>query len=99
MYLCFKVEADDLAKQLQEPFTPDDAIMFGPQSILALDHSQMISHSKESLSFDEVLFKFTCSSLEDVFYNLSQSGHSKWQQALCNTQGREKKEKRLHIKI
>lgn len=48
-----EVEADDLAKQLQEPFTPDDAIMFGPQSILALDHSQMISNSKESLSFDE----------------------------------------------
>lgn len=51
----FKVEADDLVKQLSEPFTPDDAFMFGSQSILALDHNQTISYSKESLSFDEVL--------------------------------------------
>ncbi|PPD92913.1 hypothetical protein GOBAR_DD10146 [Gossypium barbadense] len=45
---------DDLRKQLLEPFTPDDAFTFGPQSIFDLDHHQMITHSKESLSFDEV---------------------------------------------
>ncbi|TYH34671.1 hypothetical protein ES332_D13G141300v1 [Gossypium tomentosum] len=44
---------DDLRKQLLEPFTPDDAFTFGPQSIFDLDHHQMITHSKESLSFDE----------------------------------------------
>nr|XP_023894081.1 uncharacterized protein LOC112006003 [Quercus suber] len=47
-----EVAADDLAKQLSESFTPDDAFMFGPQSILEFDHSQTVSHSKESLSFD-----------------------------------------------
>ncbi|TYG37431.1 hypothetical protein ES288_D13G141000v1 [Gossypium darwinii] len=45
---------DDLRKQLLEPFTPDDAFTFGPQSIFDLDHHQMITHSKESLSFDEM---------------------------------------------
>ncbi|KAA3487170.1 protein EFR3-like protein B-like isoform X2 [Gossypium australe] len=44
---------DDLRNQLLEPFTPDDAFTFGPQSIFDLDHHQMITHSKESLSFDE----------------------------------------------
>ncbi|KAK8638609.1 hypothetical protein V6N13_137024 [Hibiscus sabdariffa] len=44
---------DDLRKQLLEPFTPDDAFTFGPQSMLDLNHNQMINHSKESLSFDE----------------------------------------------
>ncbi|KAJ9180340.1 hypothetical protein P3X46_008598 [Hevea brasiliensis] len=48
-----KLEVDDLARQLSEPFTPDDAFVFGPRSILDLDHNQMVSHSKESLSFDE----------------------------------------------
>ncbi|KAK8620729.1 hypothetical protein V6N13_067195 [Hibiscus sabdariffa] len=48
-----ELEMDDLRKQLLEPFTPDDAFTFGPQSMLDLDHNQMISHSKESLSFDE----------------------------------------------
>ncbi|GMI85043.1 EFR3 OF PLANT 4 [Hibiscus trionum] len=47
------LEMDDLRKQLFEPFTPDDAFTFGPQSMLDLEHSQMITHSKESLSFDE----------------------------------------------
>lgn len=50
-----QLEADDIAQQLAEPFTPDDAFMFAPRSILKMDHSQMVSHSKESLSFDEVL--------------------------------------------
>jgi hypothetical protein len=45
-----------LAQQLLEPFTPDDAFMYGPRSILE-DHNQMASHSKESLSFDEVGYK------------------------------------------
>uniref|UniRef100_A0A803PW87 Uncharacterized protein n=1 Tax=Cannabis sativa TaxID=3483 RepID=A0A803PW87_CANSA len=47
-----KLEAEDVLKQLQEPFTPDDTFSFGPQSALDLDHDQMASHSKESLSFD-----------------------------------------------
>ncbi|XP_022743108.1 protein EFR3 homolog B-like isoform X1 [Durio zibethinus] len=59
-----ELEIDDLTKQLLEPFTPDDAFMFGPQSILDLDHNQMISHSKESLSFDEQDVQ-TSSLLED----------------------------------
>ncbi|KAB2005998.1 hypothetical protein ES319_D11G310100v1 [Gossypium barbadense] len=48
-----ELEIDDLTKQLTEPFTPDDAFMFGPRSILDLDHNQMTPYSKESLSFDE----------------------------------------------
>ncbi|KAJ6384639.1 hypothetical protein OIU78_027863 [Salix suchowensis] len=47
-----ELEVDDLAQQLLEPFTPDDAFMYGPRSILE-GHNQMASHSKESLSFDE----------------------------------------------
>ncbi|KAF8394670.1 hypothetical protein HHK36_020886 [Tetracentron sinense] len=47
-----ELDTDDLAKQLSEIFKPDDAFMFGPQSILDLDHLQMITVSKESLSFD-----------------------------------------------
>lgn len=47
-----ELEADDVAKQLSESFTPDDAFIFGPQSILDFNHNQMVSHSKESLSFD-----------------------------------------------
>ncbi|KAF4389767.1 hypothetical protein F8388_009900 [Cannabis sativa] len=48
----YDLEAEDVLKQLQEPFTPDDTFSFGPQSALDLDHDQMASHSKESLSFD-----------------------------------------------
>ncbi|EOY11659.1 Uncharacterized protein TCM_026768 isoform 3, partial [Theobroma cacao] len=58
-----ELEIDDLTKQLFEPFTPDDAFMFGPRSILDLDHDEMISQSKESLSFDEDVQ--TSSLLED----------------------------------
>ncbi|KAF5952160.1 hypothetical protein HYC85_010104 [Camellia sinensis] len=52
--LSSSVELDvaDLVKQLSEPFTPDDAFMFGPQSILDLDHIQAIANSKETLSCD-----------------------------------------------
>ncbi|KDP23388.1 hypothetical protein JCGZ_23221 [Jatropha curcas] len=48
-----EVEVDDLVQQLSEPFTPDDAFVFGPHMLLDLGHNQMVSHSKESLSFDE----------------------------------------------
>ncbi|XP_026446254.1 uncharacterized protein LOC113346917 [Papaver somniferum] len=48
-----KLDTDDLATQLSEVFTPDDAFLFGPQSILDFDHLQMASLAKESLSFDE----------------------------------------------
>ncbi|KAG8648315.1 protein SEMI-ROLLED LEAF 2 isoform X2 [Manihot esculenta] len=48
-----ELEVDYLAGQLSEPFTPDDAFVFGPRSLLDLDHNPMVSHSKESLSFDE----------------------------------------------
>lgn len=43
-----------MLKQLSESFTPDDAFTFGPRSALDLDHDQMVTHSKESLSFDGV---------------------------------------------
>lgn len=48
-----EMEDDDVRRQLSEPFTPDDAFIFGPRPLLDLDQNQMISHSKESLSFDE----------------------------------------------
>ncbi|GKU91130.1 hypothetical protein SLEP1_g5046 [Rubroshorea leprosula] len=48
-----ELEEAILRKQLFEPFTPDDALMFGPQSMLDLERNQIISYSKESLSFDE----------------------------------------------
>ncbi|KAL5565906.1 hypothetical protein UlMin_029070 [Ulmus minor] len=47
-----KMEAEDIAKQLSESFTPDDAFMFGPRSALVFDQDQMASLSKESLSLD-----------------------------------------------
>ncbi|XP_041018680.1 protein SEMI-ROLLED LEAF 2-like [Juglans microcarpa x Juglans regia] len=47
-----ELEADALTKQLSVSFTPDDAFLFGPQSILEFDHNQMVSNSKKSLSFD-----------------------------------------------
>ncbi|TQD69101.1 hypothetical protein C1H46_045366 [Malus baccata] len=45
------MKAEDVANQLSESFTPDDAFMFGPQSMLDCDQNQMPVHSKES-SFD-----------------------------------------------
>ncbi|KAB1202104.1 hypothetical protein CJ030_MR8G004271 [Morella rubra] len=47
-----EMEEEDLTKQLSESFTPDDAFMFGPQSILGFDRSQLDAHSKKSMSFD-----------------------------------------------
>lgn len=46
-----EMETEELRVQLMETFTPDDA-MFGPESMLHLDHSHRVAHSKESLSFD-----------------------------------------------
>ncbi|XP_057960822.1 protein SEMI-ROLLED LEAF 2 isoform X2 [Malania oleifera] len=43
---------DDLAKQLSEVFTPDEAFMFGRHSVLDSDLVQMVSQFKQSLSFD-----------------------------------------------
>jgi hypothetical protein len=68
------VAADDLTKQLSESFTPDDAFMFGPQSILEFDQSQAVSHSKESLSFDGVCSFHHCFqplSLHEAHYILT----------------------------
>ncbi|KAF3454137.1 hypothetical protein FNV43_RR04584 [Rhamnella rubrinervis] len=47
-----KLEVEDVAKQLSGSFTPDDAFLFGPQSVLDFDNNQMVAHSSESLSFD-----------------------------------------------
>ncbi|KAL5853875.1 hypothetical protein ACOSQ3_008993 [Xanthoceras sorbifolium] len=58
-----ELEEEDLVKQLSEPFTPDDADMFCPRSILGLDHNPMICYSKESESFDEDLL--TTLAIED----------------------------------
>lgn len=57
-FLLVKLEPDDLAKQLSEPFTPDDAFIFGPHSVVDLDDLQAIENSKETLSIDGV-----CSSM------------------------------------
>ncbi|WCJ43055.1 Protein SEMI-ROLLED LEAF 2 [Euphorbia peplus] len=48
-----ELEVDELARQLLEPFTPEDAFAFGSQSLLDSARNQMDYHSKESLSFDE----------------------------------------------
>ncbi|PRQ42389.1 hypothetical protein RchiOBHm_Chr3g0457131 [Rosa chinensis] len=47
-----EMEAEAVANLLLESFVPDDAFMFGPQSMLDFDENQMPGHSKESLSFD-----------------------------------------------
>lgn len=54
LFVPAQLEAKEVSKQLLEPFTPDDAFMFGPQSVLDFDHNQMVAHSKDSLSFDGV---------------------------------------------
>lgn len=54
LFVLVQLEAEEVAKQLLEPFTPDDAFMFGPQPGLDFDHNQMGAHSKDSLSFDGV---------------------------------------------
>ncbi|XP_023730669.1 protein SEMI-ROLLED LEAF 2 isoform X3 [Lactuca sativa] len=46
-----EMEAEEVRIQLLETFMPDDAI-FGQESMLHLDHSHRVAHSKESLSFD-----------------------------------------------
>ncbi|XP_028097570.1 uncharacterized protein LOC114297348 isoform X2 [Camellia sinensis] len=47
-----ELEADDLVKQLSEPFTPEDAFMFGPHSVLDLDHIQTTANFIDTLPFD-----------------------------------------------
>lgn len=47
-----KMEPNDLVQQLSEVFVPDDAFMFGPQSMIDMDHVQAFARSKGSLSFD-----------------------------------------------
>lgn len=52
-----KFEADDLVNQLSTVFTPDDAFMFGPESVLDFDHVQRgVACSKESPSSDGVSY-------------------------------------------
>ncbi|CAA7017161.1 unnamed protein product [Microthlaspi erraticum] len=46
-----KLEEADVRIQLSEPFTPDDAFMFGSRPVVEHEPNQSIS--KESLSFDE----------------------------------------------
>ncbi|XP_071697859.1 protein SEMI-ROLLED LEAF 2-like [Rutidosis leptorrhynchoides] len=46
-----KMEAEELRIQLFETFMPDDA-MFGPESMLNLDHSHRVANSKASISFE-----------------------------------------------
>lgn len=60
-----EMEAEELRIQLFDTFTPEDA-MFGPESMLHLDHSHShrVAHSKESLSFDTQEFP-TNSLVED----------------------------------
>lgn len=52
--LYLKFEADKLLKQLSEEFTPDEAFMFGPQSMLNYEHDQAYTHTNESPSLDGV---------------------------------------------
>lgn len=47
-----KLEEADVQMQLSEPFTPEDAFMFGSRPVAEPERNQSIS--KESLSFDEV---------------------------------------------
>ncbi|GMG99780.1 hypothetical protein Nepgr_001620 [Nepenthes gracilis] len=53
-HLCWltEVKVEDILNQLSEAFSPDDSLMFVPQSILDLDRIQLASHSKESSSVD-----------------------------------------------
>lgn len=46
-------EADDLVKQISEGFTPDDSFLFGLQSMVDVDHRQVLAHSGDSPSFDD----------------------------------------------
>ena len=48
-----KLEETDVKMQLSEPFTPDDAFMFGSRPIVELEPNKSIS-KESSLSFDEV---------------------------------------------
>ncbi|CAK9166722.1 unnamed protein product, partial [Ilex paraguariensis] len=56
-----ELETDDLMKHMSETFTPDDAFVYGPHSMLDSDHVQASAFSKES-SFDG---DFPTNSFED----------------------------------
>lgn len=47
-----KFEKEDIARELLERFVPDEAFMFGPQSMLDMDRILRAAHSKGSQSFD-----------------------------------------------
>nr|GLL37390.1 protein EFR3 homolog B [Ipomoea trifida] len=47
-----QLETDDLVKQMSEGFTPDDTFLFGLQSMVDMDHIQVLVHSRESPSYD-----------------------------------------------
>ncbi|XP_019187723.1 PREDICTED: protein EFR3 homolog B [Ipomoea nil] len=47
-----QLETDDLVKEMSEGFTPDDTFLFGLQSMVDMDHIQVLVHSRESPSYD-----------------------------------------------
>ncbi|KAH6762491.1 hypothetical protein C2S52_019924 [Perilla frutescens var. hirtella] len=47
-----KFELEEICKELSEGFIPDEAFIFGSQSMLDMDHIQRAAHSKGSQSFD-----------------------------------------------
>ncbi|XP_073038450.1 protein SEMI-ROLLED LEAF 2-like isoform X1 [Primulina eburnea] len=57
-----KFGAEDIAKQLSEEFVPEEAFMFGHNSILDIDYAQTAAHSKGSPSYDG---EFSANSLVD----------------------------------
>ncbi|KAG8363903.1 hypothetical protein BUALT_Bualt19G0070900 [Buddleja alternifolia] len=52
LFTITKLEAEEISKQLSEVFEPDEAFMYGPQSMLDMDHIQRAAHFKGSASFD-----------------------------------------------
>lgn len=57
-FCCFQVEVDQLARQLSETFTPDDGLLFGPNSVLDWFHNRAVAHTDESLSLDEAINQY-----------------------------------------
>ncbi|KAI4342906.1 hypothetical protein MLD38_027470 [Melastoma candidum] len=68
-----ELDEEDLARQLSEEFTPDDAYMLGPNLTLDADQKQVIFHSKNSLSFDKD-FSQNSASDEDTQSEASYAG-------------------------
>ncbi|KMZ69756.1 hypothetical protein ZOSMA_208G00490 [Zostera marina] len=67
------VEVDQLARQLSETFTPDDGLLFGPNSVLDWFHNRAVAHTDESLSLDEGFSR--CSSINGDEASASSPGH------------------------